>query len=231
MARTVTLAELRTRVRQRADAENDPHVTDTEINDLINNAYTSMYDRMIDSCPPDYFRTSYTFSTASGTVAYNLPSDFYKLRQLYSTDSTGIYRPIDQVDEVARYAFRAPDAVCSMRLDYIPVATEMDDDADTIDGVNGWDEVVVLTAAIDIKNKKEDDPSALLRKKAELEQRIDKMAPRDEGSPRHIVRRNHVIGSSRRNWFMTNSQRQHVDGYCLVGSTIEVYRFAGHLYP
>lgn len=228
MARNVTLSDMRTRVRQRADAEADPHVTDSEITGLINNARTAFYDLLIGSAPPDYFRTSSTFSTANGTVAYNLPSDFYKLRQLYVIDATGIYRPLEQVDEVARYSYRAPNAVCSMRLDYVPVPTDLSADGDTLDGINGWDEFVVLTAAIDIKNKKEDDASALIRKRAELQQRIESMAPRDEGSPRHIIRRNHY-GQGRRAWYIESAVQAQVHGYTLVGSTIEVYRFAGHI--
>lgn len=228
MARTVTLLDLRTRVRQRADAENDPHVTDTEIDGLINNAHTAFYDLLIGSAPPDYFRTSYSFSTASGTVAYNLPSDFYKLRQLYVIDQTGIYRPLEQVDEVARYSYRAPNATCSMRLDYVPVPTDLADDTDELDGINGWDEFIVLTAAIDIKNKKEDDASALIRKRNEVQARMEKMAPRDEGSPRHVIRRNHY-GQNRRAWYVESAVQAQVHGYTLVGSTIEVYRFAGHI--
>lgn len=228
MARNVTLLDLRTRVRQRADAENDPHVTDTEIDGLINNANTAFYDDLISSAPPDYFRTSYTFSTANGTVAYALPADFYKLRQLYVIDQTGIFRPLEQVDEVARHSYRAPNSVCSMRLDYIPVPTGLVNNTDEMDGINGWDEFIVLTAAIDIKNKKEDDASALIRKRNEVQERMRKMAPRDEGAPRHVIRRNYY-GQSRRAWYVESAVQAQVHGYTLVGSNIEVYRFAGHI--
>ncbi len=233
MARTVTLATMRTKVRQRADAENDPHVTDAEIDGLINDAYTFFYDKLIESCPPDYFRTTYTFNTADGTVAYALPSDFYKLRQVYSVENSVHNRPLEQVDEVARRAYRAPDAVNSMRLDYIPVASTLSDDSDTIDGINGWDELVVLTAAIDIKNKKEDDATPLLRKQRMLLERVEKMAPRDEGSPRHIIRRRYPRAPFRRFGYSAtdSSTRQDVDGYTLVGGNIEIYRFHGTYIP
>jgi hypothetical protein len=230
MARTVTLTQLQTRVRQRADAEGDPHVTDAEITGLINDAYTGLYDQLILSCPPDYFRTTNTFSTANGTVSYSLPTDFYKVRQVYSVDESGVFRPLNQIDEVARYSYRAPDGVYSVRLDYVPVAGTLTNANDTMDGINGWDEAVVLQAAIDIKNKKEDDPGALLAKKREVEERIRKLAQRDDGSPRHIVaRNNYALG--RRSWYTEATPRNHVDAYCVVGGNIEIYRFAGHLLP
>lgn len=233
MARTVTLASMRTRVRQRADAEGDPHVTDDEIDGLINDAYTFFYDKLIESCPPDYFRTTYTFNTADGTIQYALPSDFYKLRQVYSVENSVHYRPLEQVDEVERRSYRAPDAVNAMRLDYIPVAATLSVDGDTIDGINGWDELVVLTAAIDIKNKKEDDAGALLRKQRMLLERIDKMAPRDHGAPRHIVRRRYPsVPFGKKNYNTSDTAtRQDVDGYTLVGGNIEIYRFHGTFVP
>ena len=72
MAKNITLAALKTRTLQRADAENDPHISTSELVNLINSAKHRYYDLLVAAGPPDYFRTTYNFSTASGTTSYAL---------------------------------------------------------------------------------------------------------------------------------------------------------------
>jgi hypothetical protein len=77
----VTLSNLRTLVRQRADMEGSQFVTDEEIRQYCNLGYAELYDMLItNATSEDYFLNSSTVSLVSGTQLYSLPSDFYKLR-------------------------------------------------------------------------------------------------------------------------------------------------------
>lgn len=82
----VSLTVLRQLVRQRADMENSQFVTDTELRRYINRGYAELYDLIItEANSDDYFLNSYAFNLTSGTKAYALPSDFYKMRGLDMT--------------------------------------------------------------------------------------------------------------------------------------------------
>lgn len=76
----VTLTELRTLTRQRADMENSQFVDDTELTRYLNNSWGELYNLIGENFNEDYFTTSTTISLTSGTDSYSLPSDFYKLR-------------------------------------------------------------------------------------------------------------------------------------------------------
>tara|TARA_R100001129_G_scaffold117670_1_gene81263 strand:- start:366 stop:1232 length:867 start_codon:yes stop_codon:yes gene_type:complete len=76
----VTLTELRTLTRQRADMENSQFVDDTELTRYLNNSWGELYNLIGENFNEDYFTTSSTISLTSGTDSYSLPSDFYKLR-------------------------------------------------------------------------------------------------------------------------------------------------------
>jgi hypothetical protein len=77
----VSLSDLRTLVRQRADQENSQFVTDQELRQYINRSYCELYDLLITNAnSEDYFLNSSTVTLVSGTQTYDLPADFYKLR-------------------------------------------------------------------------------------------------------------------------------------------------------
>jgi len=80
MTDLVSLTELRTLTRQRADMENSQFVTDTELTRYLNNSWGELYNLIVENFNEDYYTTSSTISLSSGTDSYSLPSDFYKLR-------------------------------------------------------------------------------------------------------------------------------------------------------
>jgi hypothetical protein len=62
--------------------------------------------------------------------------------------------------------------------------TELTDDADTMDGVSGWGEYVIVDCVIKALQKEESDTSVAERQKAGLVQRIvDMAANRDAANP------------------------------------------------
>lgn len=79
MPAPVTRAVILTRVRERACCEGDDLVTDTEINDLINQALTGLWDRLVDAWGQEYYRRTAELATVAGTALYALPADFYKV--------------------------------------------------------------------------------------------------------------------------------------------------------
>lgn len=71
----------------------------------------------------------------------------------------------------------------SVRIWYVPACPVLVQETDSINGVNGWDEFVVVDAAIKLLQKEESDTSLLMARKSALIARINAMAPgRDAGS-------------------------------------------------
>lgn len=87
MATTMTLAQLRTAIRERGDFKNstgdytNSFITDSELNSYINQSYFELYDLLIQKYGDDYFVKvpPYSFQTDGQNQFFNLPSDFYKL--------------------------------------------------------------------------------------------------------------------------------------------------------
>lgn len=90
MTTTMTLGQLMTAVRQRADmtiASYAPaltgdgfFVTEPELISYINQSYFELYDLIVAAFGNNYYvQTPYTFTTDGTNAMYALPSDFYKL--------------------------------------------------------------------------------------------------------------------------------------------------------
>lgn len=208
MARTVTLSSLRSQVRQRADMVNSTFVSDAEVNQYINNSVAELYDILIQKFGNEYNITSSNITTVAGTDTYNLPSDFYKLvgvdLLVSGTDYVSLL-PFMFIERnrwngtTARTAFGVsglryhligstvrfvpmPDAAQTIKLWYIPYISELGNDAATLDGVNGYEEYVIIDAAIKCLQKEESDVTVLALQKQAMLQRIESAAEnRDAG--------------------------------------------------
>lgn len=198
MPRSWTLAQLRGRLEKLTDTENDTHLSATEKNDIIAAAAAETWDRLISACPDQYVTTQ-TFNTVAGQLEYNLASvvtagNFYKVHSLYVDEGNNQYRPVERINPAEVQSFRPPTQVVAMRLYYIPCASTFKtsgsyDDTLTFDGINGFEEHTLYTAALAIKVKREEDASVYYRRKQELEQRIARMGDADWSGPAHVVRR------------------------------------------
>lgn len=96
----------------------------------------------------------------------------------------------------ARIRFEPDPGTRTYRLWYIPSAEILDDtaadDANVLDGVNGWEEYVIADAAEKMMIRARLDPSGAVRQKAEAEKRIRSMAPkRDRGRPVQVADTRH----------------------------------------
>lgn len=208
----LTVADLRTLARQRADMVNSNFVTSTEWVSYINFSYKELYDILVAKFE-DYYSTQYLFTVSNGLSTAPLPADFYKMRGMDRALGTGEYftiRPFTFEDRNNRrraalyrglypsiryrilgnnLLFTPDDAANGdYRLWYIPRASDLVLDTDTVDGVNGWEDYIVVDAAIKALTKEESDTQVLMMQKESLMKRIEDMAQnRDAGEPERVT--------------------------------------------
>ncbi len=212
----VTLTNLTDRSKQLADLVDSAFVSSSEWTNWINGGLKELYDLVV-SANEDYFTTSSSVTILASTSSIALPSTFYKLRgvdyqlssdnyinvplfsfqdrnrsgdYLHSTqgnDPTRRYRVILDALHVSP-ADKAPG---TYRVWYVPSVTELSSGSDTISTTFskfGWEEYIVLYAAIKALIKQEQDVGALSAQKAELTQRIITMSTnRNSDQPERIT--------------------------------------------
>ena len=216
MARTFTVSELITRVRERSNTERSNFVTDDEIIRYIDQGYTKLYDLIVSKFE-NYYISDYSFTTTGATQFFDLPNDFYKMvgldqfqnfsgsgenaltvrpfnfnernrynNILFAVTAAAFYRYLIQGSKIK--ILPAPDAGITFKMWYVPAPVKITTSAQTIDGVSGWEEVVILTAAIQVMNKQELDSSALKREQLEAIDRVITMATeRDAALPERVT--------------------------------------------
>jgi len=220
MARTVTLASLRTWARQLSATEGDPNITDAELTALANRHLTEVYDALVDAGPPEYYAATTTITTVAGTTLYALPADFRTLLDVYAQESTFSLRLVHPMRGGERGKFRSPTGAWTCTVEYIPVPPTLVNAGDTFDGVSGWEELIANLMARDVMVKREQDPSIVLGSIGALQARIASRATgRDRGHPQYIADLD--AQSSCFPWASTNSNR--VAAYRLRAGNLEVY--------
>lgn len=217
MATTMTLLNLRTAVRQRSDMVNDQFISDSELTSYINQSYFELYDILVQKYGDNYYVANpYTISTDGSNQFFSLPTDFYKLLGVdlalsNTNDSFVTIRPFNFSDR-NRYAvpnFQSFYGVTNMRyrlngdklwltptpagnqtirLWYVPKLTTLSADGDTVDGISGWTEYIIVDACIKALAKQESDVTVFALQKAELIKRIENAAEnRDAGNPATVA--------------------------------------------
>lgn len=185
-----------------------------ELETYIQQAGRELYDKILSAYGEDYYYSSSTTTTVAGTATVDLPSDFYRLLGV-DASVPGAVRPValerfnwnernvfeDGVGwnwsiAIPRYRLRAgkvwmlptPDGAHSVTIHYVPVMPTIDDSTGVFDGINGWDEWIVVSAAIKCLQREESDTSELERELARCGERIARMAPnRDLDKPPTVV--------------------------------------------
>lgn len=210
----VTLAELRTQARQRADMEHSTFVSDAELTTYINASLAELHDLLVAAYNEEYYMEEYQWSSDGISLAYDLPADFYKLRGVdVRMSSTGAWATVKRFNFNKRneqqntFAWnmlglpyleyrlvgskvrfnRIPDANLQFRIFYHPKSVSLVADSDTFDDINGFAEYVIVDVAIKCMQKEESDTRVLLAQKAALKQRIEGMAQnRDANEPESV---------------------------------------------
>lgn len=208
MADTITLASLKTRCRERSDMENSGFISDSELVSYINSSYAQLYDLLV-SRFEDYYTTTTSSVVASGDNSISVPADFYKLLGVdyqlsgdsYTTVNKYNFQNRNRRDGLARTSqsrqyrlinnaielLPKTNAQGTYQLWYVPRITRLADDVDTLDGVNGWEEYIVIDTAIKMLSKEESDIAALLIEKRAMEDRIEAMANNRDSEPETVT--------------------------------------------
>lgn len=225
MSRTFTRSEIHTKARRLANLRSTSFPTDAEVNDLINTHYAGVFDLLVQAGPPEYYASSNTVSVTANTISYALSgfaSDFRTLLAVYENESTYTRRPIPAITRTDRAAYTAPSSSYTVTVEYIPapatINTASGGDATTIDGVSGWEDLIVAYVARDLLLMEGSPmPPSLEGKISGLEKRVRTCATnRDLGQPRRIV------DVTQQNSY-TYPYSTGIRGYRLVGANIEFY--------
>lgn len=204
----LTLAELRDAVKKRADMSNSNFIDDTEWNRYINSSIAELRDLLISAYGEDYFALEDDLLFANNTDSQTLPDDFYKMlgvdyvissedkvalkrfnfhERNYNRNSNSYRR-----NHYFNYRYRIQgntlildrkaQGAITLHIFYIPTATYLSADLDEFDGYNGWEEYVIVRAAIMGLVKEETDATDLNSELTRLTNRIEAIAPnRDTG--------------------------------------------------
>lgn len=209
---TVTLGQLKTRSRERADMVNSKFISDSELASYINASYAELYDLLISSRGENYFIDSYSFTTTSNQDSYALPNDFYKLMGVdYVTSAsqaitlkafkwqernrfkepfynTANYNLMYQIRGNDLVFVPVPNGNQNMKLWYVPVPASLSSDSDSFNGINGYEEYIVIDAAIKMRVKEESPVDELMMAKEAMRQRVlQASSGRDSGEPNRVV--------------------------------------------
>jgi hypothetical protein len=219
---SVTLAQFRERARERADMENSKFVSDAELNRYVNASIQELYDLLIASRGENYYIDSDSFTTTN-TDTYALPSDFLKLMgvdlvtsankaytlRAFNWSERNRYREPYYINDNANimYQIRGSNIVLTpqpatgkiIKVWYIPRAAILVSDNDSYDGINGWEEYVVIDAAIKMRVKEESPIDELLIAKQDMKSRVmSASSARDSSEPARV---SDVDGKPFRNWW------------------------------
>ena len=216
---TTTLAQLITRVRQRADMVGSTFVSDSEVVDYINVAMAEIHDLLVDKYE-DYFVSSTTYTLPADNPG-TLPSDFYKAlgvdflsggltyrmmrftfqeRNMYNAPAIVASRIAD-----TRYAIQgnqikfipSPSTSGTVTLFYVPESQQFSagSTSDTIVSkappiAKGYEEYLVVDAAIKCLMKEESNTQPHMIYKEQLRKRLEAAsANRDAGEAAKITDR------------------------------------------
>ena len=217
MASNVTLAQLRLDARLYADqrpGSADSFITETELTRLVNMKRRELYDILVAARGADYFATETTIAIASDISRYNLPADFYELASLtlewtdqdkelmFPVGSTrlriafdGNWRKWSRYDAKA-YRLRAsqleflptPTSGVTARLQYVPVCVDLVADGDTDNWINGWEKMLTLGVAIEMREIEKRPSNALVAMYQEQLERVEALKDeRDAEAPKEII--------------------------------------------
>lgn len=197
-----TLLQFRNRVRDRADLVADMFVTDATLNQWINDSISELYDLLLQASE-DWYVVSTPVTVTSPASSFSAPAGMIRFHGLDRDIGGGKYEPIKRgvfrerltyterryvLTKQTLLLFPATSAPGSYVAWYTPAFTTLAADGDSFDGVNGWEEYVVVDVAMKARVKGEEEAGDLMTAKALLRGRIQTMAgTRDASEPPRIV--------------------------------------------
>lgn len=158
--------------------EQEQFADDTELFALINASGRLWHGKIVQAIPERFETTQDITSDGTSTVA--LPTGHYKTLGVRYVENGESY-PLDRVQYQERWRYKedgtathavayylkstnlhllpAPASGKSYKHDYVPGWTDLDDDADTVDGFAGWEQWIVYDVVIKLLGKEESHAS------------------------------------------------------------------------
>lgn len=212
MSRTRTLNDLRDDVRARTDTVYDENIEDTDLTRWINQGIARMHDMLVLADPDSAYSSSSfstVADTESYTVPADflavrgvdvvINNERYPLRPLTFQERIGSLGAIEgwYGEPQMRYHIRRrgvdgsltriyfdpiPRRVYSILLHYVTVAPSLSTGTDPFDGVDGWEDFVVLYACNEVLRRQDRQTAEMRADLADAERRINMHAAlRDMG--------------------------------------------------
>lgn len=201
MSGSVTLLELRDSAKDRADMTGSNRIDTAQWNEYINKSKDRLYDLLIAAYDSEYYTKSALINVVANTDTYPLPLDYYKtvlmeyiidqyhsypLKKFNFIEKNRSVYPIGfnrygnylKYREVADNVIFHPSPItnCVLKLWYIPLATNLVADIDSLKGFNGWEEYIILDVAIKAARSEETDTKDLERDRLMLMSQLQEMA-------------------------------------------------------
>lgn len=210
---TITLGELKTQARDRADMAKSGFVSDSELTTYINSSIAELFDILIQAYSSDYYISTYIFTSVPNQDTYALPADWYKLRGVDAKLNGSDFLTVSSFNFNERNRFKqdgvwnlygvptiryrqvgdnivfepTPDGAVQIKLWYVPLAVKLVADGDILKDLNQFSEYVVVDTAIKMRVKEETDTTVLETQKAALLKRItDAAQNRDVGESESV---------------------------------------------
>lgn len=204
-APTISTADIELRARERADMVNSDFIASAEVTRYCEKAFQEWIGILITKEPD--LMTKKTTGNFVLNSPFNLPTDFKAFRRVRHQNSYSLRRA--ELQEVETLTFNgrkgkpthywlsgihtgaavlqelpAADRTYPVDLYYIPSISLADVAGGGLNMVAGWDEYVVLTAAMKMKDKEESDVSVLLgERKLLIENIVAQVTAQDTGEP------------------------------------------------
>lgn len=192
MAKTYTAEELLDNVVSIVDDERFVLCTREQYLSWMDKAYSRLWNKLADSMIYPDLSDSDTVTTGEQAIA--LPADCYQVLQVLRSESGRLY-PLDQIHVADRWKwertggqraikymqegvtsiilFPTPPTGQTYKVVYVPTATKITSLTDTIDGVAGWEDLVVYDVAIKARLKEGSSVQELQQERQELRDAID----------------------------------------------------------
>jgi hypothetical protein len=210
----VSLQWVRLMATLRADLINSQFISLPEWNSYISNSYKDLYNFLVQHFDDEYYSSStYTFVTDGSSQLYALPDDFYKATLVevsLNTSDPNSWVTLRRYNKIQQNLWNYPNVYTFygvtniryrftgnnleivpitqagqyIRIWYAPRPRILMADTDILDGIAGYEDYVILSAARKAMLKQEQDVSEIDRELAFIKENLEEAATnRDVSEP------------------------------------------------
>ena len=200
-------------------SDGDEFITQAAVLEYANQSYARLIGLLVESSAQDYYLKTSTLTTTTATF-YNLPPDFWRMRNVAVTYG-GFKRTIQPFmpKEQPRWSETSVPPGLTITCRYVPAPPRLVLGQDqSVDGVAGWEEWIVLDATIKCMSKSDEDATLFLQQKADLEAQINALAgDRDAAWPDRVT----DVYERREYGFTLGVPRYRICGPQINGSSVD----------